>query len=68
MTVTAQRTMFHTTRNAVPCTGMCDSIPVPSGPPSTMKIDAIPPNTTVHSIRMSALSRFLANFAFLGTS
>ena len=33
-----------------------------------MKIDAIPPNTTVHSIRMSALSRFLRNFAFLGTS
>ena len=63
-----QRTTFQTTRNAVPCTGMCDSIPVPIGPPSTMKTDAIPPNTTVHRMRISALSRFLRNFAFMGTS
>ena len=64
MTVTAQRTMFQTTKNAGRAPAGAIRSPVPSGAPSTMKTDAIPPNTTVHSMRMRALTRFLTNFAF----
>jgi hypothetical protein len=67
-TVSAQRTIVHTTTNAVPPAPAWPSIAEPMDAPNTISAAPLPPSTSVAIMSGIAYSRLAANLRSAGTS